>query len=347
MSGNFFTASGKQGRHGFYIAEIGLNHNGSAETAEKMIRSAAAAGADAVKFQTIDPGKLNSVFTKSLLETGDCSEKDYSVIQFFDQFSLTEAEYVHLKKTAEELGLVFFSSPFDAGSVAFLERLDVPMYKIASSEVTNLHLIREIGRTGKTALMSTGICRKQEIAEAIDTFTKAGGGELVLLHCVANYPVENRDVNLLRIPALKKEFGLETGLSDHSRNGQAVPAAAALGSRIFERHFTVDRNFPCPDKDVSSDPEEFSKIILASENVFYMLGSGRIDYGENEAPVAVAARRSLFAAKNIAAGELITEDSIVALRPGTGMSASYFYRVVGRRPKVFIPEGVLLKPEYF
>ncbi len=347
MLDEILTQRKKHGRHGFYIAEIGLNHNGKADVAEKMIISAAAAGADAVKFQTIDPRQLNSVYTKSLLEKGDCSEKDFSVIQFFDQFSLTENEYIHLKKTAEELGMVFFSSPFDSGSAAFLEKLNVPLYKIASSEVTNIRLIREIGLTGKPAFMSTGICRKQEISAAIDAFKKAGGGELILFHCVANYPVEDRNANLLRIPALRQEFGLETGLSDHSRNGQAVPAAAALGARFFERHFTIDKNFACPDKDVSSDPEEFRKIILAAENVFAMLGSGQIDYGENETPVAAAARRSLFAARNIEAGELITEDSIIALRPGTGISAGDFFNVAGRRAKVFIPEGALLKPEDF
>lgn len=334
-------------KQGVYIAEIGLNHNGDFLLAKEMTEAASMAGADGVKFQTIKPELLNSVYTRSLMESGRCDYADTSVLDFFKRFSFSEDEYAEIKFFAEGLGLVFFSSPFDAESLALLEALETPVYKIASSEVTNLQLIERIGATGKPALMSTGISQGEEIGAAIDAFRNAGGGELGLLHCVSAYPTEPADANLMRIVRLREEFKTETGFSDHSRDGRALPLAGAVGARIFERHFTVDRNLDCPDKDVSSDPEQFRKIIEETEQAILMAGDGSIGFGKAEESAAKNARRSLFAAVNISAGAVVKETDIIALRPGAGISAAKYKEICGLRAKANIPAGSLLAYDMF
>jgi N-acetylneuraminate synthase/N,N'-diacetyllegionaminate synthase len=337
----------KKGRSGIYIAEIGLNHNGDPDTARRMILSAAEAGADAVKFQTIVPELLNSVYTKALLETGRESYTDRSAIDFFAAFSFSADQYRNLKALAEERGLVFFSAPFDSESVALLEDIGVPLYKIASSEVTNIPLIRRIAATGRPAVMSTGISSRNDIMKAVETFRSAGGSGLVLLHCVSNYPLNPRDANMQRIISLRDEFGLHVGFSDHSVTNRAMIMAAVMGARIFEKHFTIDRNFECPDKAVSAAPDDFRLMIEEVEESIAMLGSGAIDFGAAEEPVARAARRSLFAARFIAAGSAINPDDIIALRPGVGMPAGGIDELIGRKTRTDIEKDHLLRPGDF
>lgn len=336
----------KQNRQAIYIAEIGLNHNGDFNAAISMIHAAANAGANAVKLQTITPELLNSVYTKSLL-AGEPLQADTEAIDFFRKFIFSPEEYGKLKAAAENDGMVFFSSPFDAKALSLLEDVNVPLYKIASSEVTNLRLVKQIAATGKPALMSTGISSQQEIAAAINTFKAAGGGELVLFHCVSAYPTESEAANLMRIPALAAAFGLPVGLSDHSVSGKAFVPAAVLGARIFERHFMLDENFDCPDKAVSSAPEEFSRLIKETEEALLMIGDGAIDYGAAEEAAARAARRSLFAAVDIEAGQVVTEDDIVALRPGCGISASEYDKICGLVANAHISKGSLLDMKMF
>ncbi len=333
---------GKKGRKGIYIAEIGLNHNGDADTARRMIESAAEAGADAVKFQTIVPELLNSVYTKALLETGRESYADRSVLDFFTAFSFSADQYRNLKEQAEERDLVFFSAPFDSGSVDLLEEVGPPLYKIASSEVTNIPLIRKIASTGRPAIMSTGISYAEDIRKAVETFRSAGGSELVLFHCVSTYPLDPRDANMNRITSLRDEFGLHVGFSDHSVTNRAMIMAAVMGSRIFEKHFTIDRNFECPDKAVSAAPDDFRLMIEEVEESIAMLGSGDIDFGASEEPVARAARRSLFAARFIAAGRAIKPDDIIALRPGVGIPAGRIDEIIGRKARTDIEKDHLL-----
>jgi len=334
-------------KKGIYIAEIGLNHNGDPKIAAAMIEAAASAGASAVKFQTIVPELLNSIYTSSLLSGKSELMPDYGAIDFFRPFVLTFEDYTSLKLLAEKLGLLFFSAPFDLDSLEVLKRLDINLYKIASSEVTNIQLIKKIAQTGKPAVMSTGMSSSGEIAAAIDVFRAAGGGELALLHCVSNYPTLAEHVNLNRILSLKREFGFETGFSDHTKGWKAAAMAAAIGVRIFEKHFTIDKNYDCPDKEVSLSPDEFRLMIDEVEEAILMLGDGGIDYGESEEKVALAARRSLFANRDIRSGSVISEDDITALRPGTGIPASVIDSLIGRRVKIDIAKDAVLRPDYF
>ena len=342
-----FSKRQHHGRVGIYVAEIGLNHNGDIAIAKSMVEAAAVAGADAVKFQTIVPELLNSVYTTSLLENGKDDKVDVSQIDFFSRFTLTADDYFQLKNLAESLGMVFFSAPFDKKSLALLEDIGVSLYKIASSEVSNIQLIRSIAATGKPAIMSTGISLKDSIKNAVETYKTSGGGEMVLLHCVSNYPVAAENINARRVASLRREFGLHTGFSDHSNGTKAMVLAAAFGARIFEKHFTIDSNYDCPDKAVSASPKEFSAMINEVEESIMMLGDGDIDFGASEEPVAKAACRSLFAGRNISAGSLIAEDDIMALRPGVGISAVSIDSLVGRKVKVAIEKDKLLRLEFF
>ena len=334
-------------KKGVYIAEIGLNHNGDPAMAAAMIESAAAAGASAVKFQTIVPELLNSIYTPSLLNYEDELKPDYEAINFFSPFALTFEDYTSLKNLAEKLGLLFFSAPFDVDSLDMLKKLNIDLYKIASSEVTNIRLIKKIAQTGKPVILSTGMSSRSEIADAIDVFKTAGGKKLALLHCVSNYPTLPEHINLNRILSLKHEFGFEIGFSDHTKGWKAAVVAATVGVRIFEKHFTIDKNHDCPDKETSLSPDEFRLMIDEVEEAILMLGDGRIDCGESEKKVALSARRSLFANRDIRSGSIVSEDDIIALRPGTGIPASAIDNFIGRRVKIDIAKDTVLHADHF
>jgi sialic acid synthase SpsE len=334
------------GRKAIYIAEIGLNHNGDLETAMAMISLAARSGADAVKFQAFVPELMNSEYTADLLGSGTEKTRDTSTADFFRRFVFDRDQYRRLREAAGKAGTVFFSSVFDLDSLRLMEDLGVPLYKLASSEVTNHPLVEAVARTGKPAVMSTGMATEEEIDAAVSLFRKAGGAELVLMHCVSLYPARADQANLARIPALARRYGLATGFSDHTREGFTPMLAAALGARIFEKHFTIDRFHDCPDKDISCTPEEFAGMIESVETAIAMTGGGAISYEGAEAVTARAARRSLFARRPIPRGSVIERDSLVALRPGTGIPPSEIEDVAGKRSLVDIPEGHLIRREY-
>jgi sialic acid synthase SpsE len=329
-----------------YIAEIGLNHNGDFDTAKALINSAAEAGADCVKFQTFVPEKMNSVYTSSLLESGKEGEPDRSQMDFFRDFLLTESEYRELKKLSHERGLVFFSSPFDTESVDFLQGLDVPLYKVASSEVTNQRLLERIGETGKPVILSTGMATEPEIAGALKVLMSRGAPHVALLHCVSLYPLDLHAANLKRIESLRKIFGRETGFSDHTRGDEAAMAAASLGARIFEKHFTLGGDFQCPDREVSLDARRMSGYIESVERTVRMLGSGEISFTGDEAVTARSARRSVFAGREIPRGKVIEEDDLLVLRPGLGIPASMIENIVGKKSCVDIQKDYMIREEY-
>ncbi|HNX24095.1 MAG TPA: N-acetylneuraminate synthase family protein [Spirochaetota bacterium] len=330
-----------------FIAEIGLNHNGDPALAEEMIVKAAEAGADAVKFQTFIPEKMVSPYSSSLLKNGEENNPDYSIIDFFSKFTFTAGQWKKLKKVAEKCRTEFFSAPFDAESVEFLESMDVRLYKVASSEVTNTPLIRKIGATKKPVLLSTGMSSERDIELSLKNLKESGNPETVLLHCVSIYPAKNDEVNLKRIVSLRDRFGIPVGLSDHTGGYESAVIAAALGAAVIEKHFIIDENHDCPDKEVSLTADCFKKMTVKVNETLSMTGDGRIQYSGREANTALAARRSLFAAKKITAGEILTGNSIIALRPGTGISPDRIDEITGKKSKIDINEGSLLKWEYF
>jgi len=330
-----------------FIAEIGLNHNGDPALAEEMIVKAVEAGADAVKFQTFLPEKMNSHFTSSLLNSGEEKNPDYGIIDFFRKFCFTEDQWIKLKKVSDRRGVEFFSAPFDFESVELLERLNVRLYKVASSELTNTPLIKKIGSTKKPVLLSTGMALEADIDLSLKHLKESGNSGTVLLHCVSLYPANKDEANLRRIVSLRERFGVPAGISDHTAGYETSVIAAVLGSVVIEKHFMIDKNHDCPDKDVSLTAESFKEMIEKVNEAFVILGDGKIQYSGREADTARAARKSLFALKKIAAGEILSEDSVIALRPGVGISPNRIDDLTGKKSRIEINEGSLLKWEYF
>ncbi len=330
-----------------FIAEIGLNHNGNIDIARRMIKDAYNAGANAVKFQTFVPDNMNSVYTSSLISTGIEKEPSSSERDFFKQFVLSKKEYFELFSFASGLKIEFFSSPFDPESVDLLEQTGVRLYKIASSEVTNHILLKKIAATKKPVIMSTGVSNESEISSAIDILKKNGTPDIILMHCVSLYPLPLESANLTRITALKNRYNLEVGFSDHSTDSRTCEVAAALGAKVFEKHFIPERNFECPDKDVSVTPDEFNKIVKSVRLINIMLGSGEINYSESEKKVARLARKSLFAKRNIPVGKSLTYDDVIAKRPGIGIPVYNLDSLIGKVANTEIKEDHLIKSEYF
>jgi N,N'-diacetyllegionaminate synthase len=330
-----------------FIAEIGLNHNGSIDTARKMISEAYNAGADAVKFQTFIPEMMNSVYTDSLIKYGIEKNPDTKEIDFFKKFILSKNEYNELMLLASRLKMEFFSSPFDNESVDVLEKLGVKFYKIASSEVTNHILINKIAATKKPVIMSTGISNKDEISMAVDLLKKNGTPDIILLHCVSLYPLPMEYANLNRITYLKKTFGLEVGYSDHTRDSKTSEIAAALGAKIFEKHITLNRGVECPDREVSLAPDELKSFIQSVKQVKKALGSGQINFGDSEKEVARLARKSLFAKKTIPKGKILTVDDVVPKRPGVGVPVYKLNSIIGKNSKTEIQEDHIIRMEDF
>jgi sialic acid synthase SpsE len=330
----------------FLIAEIGINHNGDRGVAESMIRAAAASGADAVKFQSFNPETLYSVYTKSLLETGTEGTPDRSLIDFFAKFCLSNDDHAYLKKIATEEGIVYFSAPFDTESVDALEKMDVVLYKVASSEVTHERLLQAIAKTGKPVIMSTGISHEDEIEKAVSNL-KSYTSSIALLHCVSLYPLTDGDANLLRIRSLEEKFHLPTGFSDHSKGIDVAVYAAMIGAKIIEKHFTLSSAYNCPDLSVSIDPQELRQLRVALDRVEILRGDGKISYSESEEKVAKSARKSLFASRDISAGETISAHDIIEKRPGIGISALRWNDVAGKKTSQMIKKDYILRDEHF
>ena len=330
-----------------FIAEIGLNHNGNMDIAGQMIQAAYNAGADAVKFQTFIPEKINSVFTESLIKYGFEKEASTKEKDFFEQFVLTKNEYSELMLLASKLNTEFFSSPFDVESVDFLEKLGVKFYKIASSEVTNHILLKRIAITKKPVIMSTGISNEDEISKAIGLLKKNGCPDIILMHCVSLYPLPPEHANLRRIESLSKKFDIEVGFSDHTKDSKLSEISVALGAKIFEKHFTLNNELDCPDKNVSLTPEEFNTFITSVRLAEKTIGSGKINFNASEKEVARLARKSLFAKREIRKGSIISFDDVIAKRPGIGIPVYELDNIIGKRANREIKEDYLLRTEYF
>jgi N,N'-diacetyllegionaminate synthase len=335
------------GKETVFIAEIGINHNGDAGRALSMIDAASAAGADAVKFQTFVPEMLYSKQTTALLKNGQEGGEDTSQIDLFSRFVLGPDDYRMLKKRADELGLVFFSSAFDDPSIELLENVGVQLYKIASSEVTNVYLLERIASRHKPVILSTGICTESEIGAAIEMLVTAGAPDIALLHCVSMYPLDPDHANLSRIISLRSRFGVSVGFSDHSKSVRIAAAAAAAGARIFEHHFMLAGDNECPDASVSLDPSAYAVMKRSVLETVRVMGDGHIDYDLYEKDVAKSARKSLFSRKFIPAGKILDTGDIIARRPGVGIPASLYRQFVGKRSNQDIPEDRLLRMEQF
>jgi len=329
----------------FVIAELSANHHQSLEEAIRLVRAAAAAGADAVKLQTYTADTLTIRCDNENFQIAGGTLWDGRSLHDLYSEAYTPWEWQpQLKMVADELGIELFSTPFDSSAVKFLEKMNVPAYKIASFEIVDLGLIREVARTGKPMIMSTGMATLEEIEEAVGAARAAGAKEIALLKCTSAYPAPPETMNLRTIPHLAETFSVLVGLSDHT-TGAAVPiAAVALGACIIEKHFTLSRATPGPDSAFSLEPHEFKQMVDEIRVAEKALGS--VYYGASEREAASRRfRRSLFVVEDVKAGDILTAENVRSIRPGYGLHTRHLNEVIGRRAALDIKKGTPLNWE--
>jgi pseudaminic acid synthase len=320
------------------VAELSGNHNGSIERAFALIEAAKQAGADAVKLQTYTADTL-TIDHKSpdfVLSGGPWDGR--TLYDLYQEASTPWDWHAALFARARELGLIAFSTPFDATAVDFLENLNCPFYKIASFEIIDLPLIRKAASTGKPLIMSTGIANLGEIQEAVDAARSAGCRDLILLHCISSYPARAEDSNLLTLPNLRETFGVPVGLSDHTPGTAVSVASIALGACLIEKHITLARADGGPDATFSLEPAEFSVLAKDCRDAYSALGRVHYDSKGCEAASATV-RRSLYFVTDIDEGEVITTKHVRSIRPGFGIGPKYLDDVIGSRTTAKITRG--------
>ena len=326
----------------FIIAEAGVNHNGDLKMARQLVNVAAAAGADAVKFQTFKAERLVTTGAPKADYQVVTTGTDESQLDMLRRLELSDEDQKGLFKYCEEQGITCLSTPFDEISADFLDSLGVPAFKVPSGELTNLPLLAHIAAKGMPMIISTGMATLDEVELAVAVTRENGNDQLVLLHCVSCYPAKASDVNLRAIATMENAFSVPVGYSDHTVGIEVSLAAAALGACIIEKHVTMDRLLPGPDHHMSLEPTEFDAMVRGIRIVEQALGTGRKMPTVTEANVASVARKSLVAAVPIAAGSILTDDLIRIKRPGTVLPPSAKGNIIGRRARTDIPAGALL-----
>lgn len=316
------------GKKVIIIAEIGNNHNGDFQIAKRLIKEAANCGADGVKFQTYNP---DLYVLKTMPVVAHAKGEFKTQHERLTNLALSKEQYLELKEFAKENDLMFSSTPFDDESVDFLENL-IDFYKISSGDNTNIPLIKKIAEKGKPVVLSTGMASMQDIQKALCYFSREN---IVLLHCVAKYPVPMNETNLLSILYLKEKLGIPIGYSDHSIGLTACEIATALGAVMIEKHFTLDKSQSAGDHKLSAEPADFAALVDKIRNIEDALGVYGLSI-KNQIETAKILRRSLYARVGIPKGSIITEDMVVALRPPGGISSADKEFVVGKITKIDI-----------
>lgn len=327
----------------FIIAEMSANHGHDIGKAYRIIDEAAKAGADAVKLQTYTPDTITIDSDKKYFQIKvNDAWKGQTLYNLYSKAYTPWAWQPKLKKYAESKGLMCFSTPFDATAVDFLEKIDMPLYKIASFEVVDIPLLKKIGQTKKPIIISRGMSSLSELRLAIKTLKECGCPSIAILHCISSYPAEYKEMNLKTIPDLAKKFKTVVGISDHSP-GITVPiSSVALGASIIEKHLTLSRNDDGPDAAFSLEPHEFKELVSSVRNTENAMGKPFYGAGTKESENIVF-RKSLFVVEDIKKGQELTIQNIRSIRPGHGLKPKYYDKVIGKTAKVDLERGTPLK----
>ena len=315
----------------FIVAEMSGNHNMDFDRAVEILKAAREAGADAVKIQTYTADTITLDCDAPCFQITQGTLWDGITLHRLYQTAYTPWEWQpRLKEIAEEMGLVLFSSPFDFSSVDFLEEMDVPAYKIASFEITDIPLIRKVARLGKPVILATGIARLADIELAVQTCREEGNHQVILLKCCSAYPTPYEDVNLRTIPHMAEAFDCLTGLSDHTMGTAVATGAVALGARMVEKHMTLRRSDGGPDAAFSMEPQEFREMV---DNIRILEKAlGKVSYDLSDKQVREREHsRSLFVARDMKAGEVFTPENLRSVRPADGLHTRYYEQLLGRR----------------
>ncbi|XOV92286.1 MAG: pseudaminic acid synthase [Bacteroidota bacterium] len=311
------------------IAELSANHNQNKEIAIKSIQAAKESGADAIKLQTYTPDTLTIDCDNEYFQIGHGTLWDGKTLYDLYHEAYTPWEWHEdLFREAEKQGLICFSSPFDHSAVELLEKLDAPAYKIASFEIQDIPLIEEVASKGKPVILSTGIARLEDIDLAIETCRKTGNNDIVVLKCTSSYPAPISLANLRTMTDMGEKFNVYTGLSDHTLGNTVPVTATALGARVIEKHFILDKSLGGPDADFSLDPSEFKSMVQSVRSVEEALGGATYEVSD-KVEMNRKFARSLFVVKDIAKGEKFTPDNVRSIRPGYGLHPKYYHQVIG------------------
>lgn len=332
----------------FLIAEMSGNHNQSLERALAIVDAAAEAGADALKIQTYtaDTMTLDLQDGEFYISDNDNLWQGTSLYKLYQEAYTPWEWHKPIFDRCKERGILAFSTPFDASAVEFLESLDVPAFKIASFENTDLPLIRKAAATGKPLIISTGMASIAELHDTVQSAREAGCTELILLKCTSTYPATPKNSNLTTIPHMAQLFQCQVGLSDHTMGVGAAVASVVLGARVIEKHFTLSRADGGVDSAFSLEPQEFKALAVETERAWQSLG--QVTYGATEAERnSLKYRRSLYVSEDVKAGETFTGSNIRAIRPGLGLPTKYMEQVLGKTAKNDIKKGTPLSWELF
>lgn len=328
----------------FIIAEAGVNHNGSVETAKKLINTAKEVGADAVKFQTF---KTDSVVTKKApkAEYQKISDNYSSQYEMIRKLELSADEFIELSNYAKSKGIIFLSSPFDSESVELLDQIGISAFKLGSGEITNLPLIKNVANKGKPVILSTGMASLCEIEEALKII-KTKSIDVILMYCVTNYPASASEIDLNIMKTLQNTFKIPVGFSDHTMGIELSVAAVALGACVIEKHFTLDRNLEGPDHKASLEPENFKRMVDSIRNVEKGLGDGIKKISKDELSIKQIVRKSIMAGRDIEKGETLKRDMLTIKRPETGIYPKYIDVIIGKKMKVSVKRDEPIKWNY-
>lgn len=317
----------------FIIAEVGVNHNGSLDIAKRLVDAAIKAGADAVKFQSFKTANLASKYGQKAEYQKKTTGEAGSQLEMLRKLELSENAQRELFSYCRRKKIIFISSPFDLGSVGFLSKLGLNIFKIPSGEITNLPYLRKMGSLDKKIIMSTGMADLGEIEDALNTLIISGTTreDITVLHCNTEYPTPIKDVNLSAMLTIRDALKVNVGYSDHTLGIEIPVAAVALGAAVIEKHLTLDKIMIGPDHQASLEPKEFEIMVKSIRNIEKALGKGIKAPSPSEAKNKAIARKSIVAAKNIKKKEVFTDKNITVKRPGTGISPMEWDKIIGRR----------------
>src|SRR3990172_4794335 len=327
----------------FIIVEMSGNHNQSLERALEIVETAARTGAHAVKLQTYTPDTMTLDLDEREFHISDRKSlwAGASLYKLYGEAYTPWGWHKPIFDRARKLGMIPFSTPFDDTAVDFLESLDVPCYKIASFENTDVPLIRRVAATGKPLIISTGMAMVAELDETVRAAREAGCKDLILLKCTSTYPATAANTNILTIPHMRDLFGCEVGLSDHTMGIGVSVASVALGATVIEKHFTLNRSDGGVDSTLSMEPVEMAQLVVETERAWQALG--RVSYGPTDAEkISIQFRRSLYVVKDVKAGEVLTTENVRAIRPGHGLPTKYMEQVLGKSVNQDVKRGTAL-----
>jgi pseudaminic acid synthase len=327
----------------FIIAEMSGNHNQSLDRALNIVEAVATSGAHALKLQTYTADTMTLDMDEREFHISDPNSlwAGTSLYKLYGEACTPWEWHKPILDRARELGIICFSTPFDDTAVDFLESLDVPCYKIASFENTDLPLIRRVAATGKPLIISTGMATVAELDETVRTAREAGCSDLILLKCTSTYPATAVNTNILTIPHLRELFGCEVGLSDHTMGIGVSVGSVALGATVIEKHFTLNRADGGVDGAFSMEPAEMAQLVMETERAWQAMG--QVNYGPTEAEKkSLQYRRSLYVVRDMKAGDALTRDNVRAIRPGLGLPTKYLEQVLGKSVKKDVRRGTAL-----